>query len=368
MKRMKEFLRDLVFLSRPYFVSQERWQALGLLAIVIGLTLGLVYLNVQFNEWYGRFYDALQNKNEPAFWVEIKFFTVLALIYIAVFMIEWLGEYALQLRWRRWMTRQYLSRWFTHRAYYEIELERTADNPDQRISEDVRLFIEHTVTLSLGLLSSIVTFVSFVAILWTLSGPLSFALAGQSVTIPGYMVWVAVVYAIGGTVVAHLVGRPLIPLNFRKEKVEADFRFELVRTRENAEAIALYNGQRHAEPALRERFRVVLSAWWALVRVRTGLIAYTSFYTQLAIIFPFLVASPRYFSGAICRWPDAHQQCLRTGTGRLSFFVSSYASLAQWRATMQRLRGFHEAVEAAMAKESGPKVESRPCPATRSRA
>lgn len=358
MKRTREFLRDLVFLARPYFKSEERWSALGLLAIVIGLTLGIVYLNVQFNEWNGRFYDALQNKDVDTFWVEIKFFTVLALIYITVYMIEWLGEYGLQLRWRRWMTHYYLTRWFSHRAYYHVELERTADNPDQRISEDIRLFISLSVSLTLGLLSAIVTFVSFVAILWTLSGPLSFALSGQDVNIPGYMVWVAVVYAFAGTGFAHLVGRRLIPLNFKKEKVEADFRFELVRTRENAEAIALYHGERHEEPALRERFQVVLTTWWQLVRVQLGLTAYTAFYGQLAIIFPFLVASPRYFAGAITlgvlmRISSAFGQVQSS----LSFFVSSYAQLAQWRAVMHRLRGFHEAVEAAVANEGGPKLE-----------
>ena len=358
MKRTKEFLRDLAFLSRPYFASEERWQALGLLVIVVGLTLGLVYLNVQFNEWNGRFYDSLQNKDVATFWVEIKFFTVLALIYIAVYMTEWLGEYALQLRWRRWMTSHYLSRWFSQRAYYEVELERTADNPDQRISEDIRLFISLSVSLTLGLLSSVVTFVSFVAILWTLSGPLSLAFLAENLTVPGYMVWVAVVYAIGGTLLAHLVGRPLIPLNFKKEKVEADFRFELVRTRENAEAIALYQGERHEEPALRERFQIVLSTWWQLIRVQLGLTAYTAFYSQLAIIFPFLVASPRYFTGAITlgvlmRISSAFGQVQSS----LSFFVSSYAQIAQWRAVMHRLRGFHEAVDAAMAKEGGPKVE-----------
>lgn len=363
MNRTREFIRDLVFLARPYFTSEERWSALGLLAIVIGLTLGLVYLQVQFNEWNGRFYDSLQNKDLATFWIEIKVFTILALIYITVYMTEWFGEYALQLRWRRWMTRHYLSRWFSHRAYYQVELERSADNPDQRISEDIRLFIQLSVSLTLGLLSSIVTFTSFVAILWTLSGPLSFEVADHNVTIAGYMVWVAVVYAIVGTGAAHLVGRPLIGLNFQKEKVEADFRFELVRTRENAEAIALYNGERHEEPALRERFQHVLNTWWAIVRVQLGLTAYSAFYSQLAIIFPFLVASPRYFAGAITlgvlmRISSAFGQVQSS----LSFFVSSYASLAQWRAVMHRLRGFHEAVEAAVARQGGPQIERSDSP------
>jgi putative ATP-binding cassette transporter len=191
-----------------------------------------------------------------------------------------------------------------------------------------------------------------------LSGPLAFALMGQDINIPGYMVWVAILYALAGTGVAHLLGRPLIGLNFRKEKVEADFRFELVRTRENAEAIALYHGERHEEPALRDRFQIVLNTWWALIRVQLGLTAYSTFYSQLAIIFPYLVAGPRFFTGAITlgvlmRIASAFGQV----QGALSFFITAYASLAQWRAVMHRLRGFHEAVEAAVAREGGPQIE-----------
>ncbi|MBX3503673.1 MAG: ABC transporter ATP-binding protein/permease [Alphaproteobacteria bacterium] len=357
MKRTREFLRDLAFLARPYFTSEERWLALGLLVVVIGLTLGLVYINVLFNEWNGRFYNTFETRDQTAFFVELRYFAVLAFIYIAVYMLKYLGEYALQLRWRQWMTRQYLARWFSHRAYYRIELERSADNPDQRISEDIRLFIGNSVSLSLGLLSSIVTFVSFVSILWVLSGPASFVLASQEVTIPAYMVWVAILYAAAGTFLAHLVGRRLIGLNFLKEKVEADFRFDLVRTRENGEAIALYSGERHEEPALRQRFDYVLNTWWRIVRVQLGLVAYSSFYSQVAIIFPFVVASPRFFAGAITlgvlmRISSAFGQV----QGSLSFFIDSYASLAQWRAVMHRLRGFHAAVEGAVAKDGGPEV------------
>jgi putative ATP-binding cassette transporter len=357
MKRTREFVRDLIFLARPYFTSEERWSAWGLLITVIGLTLVLVWLEVLFNEWYGRFYTSLEKKDEPTFKREMWVFALLAFVWIAVAVIEFLGQLGMQLRWRRWMTQHYLAMWFSHRAYYRIELERTADNPDQRIADDIRVFIENSVSLTLGLLSAVVTFVSFVFILWTLSGPLTFALAGTPVTIPAYMVWTAILYAITGTVLAHLVGRPLIPLNFRKEQVEADFRFELVRARENAEAIALYHGERHEEPALRSRFQIVLDIWWRVIKVRLGLTAYTASYTQIATIFPFIVAGPRYFAGAITlgmlvQISSAFGQVQRS----LSYFVSNYRLLAEWRAQMQRLRGFAEAVAAASAASGGPQV------------
>lgn len=357
MKRTKEFVRDLVFLARPYFTSEERWSALGLLVLVIGVTLGLVWLEVLFNDWYGRFYTALEKKDEAVFIRELWVFALLAFIFIGMSILELLVQLGLQLRWRRWMTRRYLMLWFQHRAYYRIELERSADNPDQRIADDIRSFIENSVNLTLGLLSAIVTFVSFVVILWTLSGPLTFVLAGGSVTIPAYMVWTAILYALIGTLLAHLVGRPLIPLNFHKEKVEADFRFELVRARENAEAIALYNGERHEEPALRSRFQHVLDVWWKVIKVRLRLGAYAASYTQIATIFPFVVAGPRYFAGAITlgvlmQIVSAFGQVQRS----LSYFINYYRSLAEWRAQMHRLRGFVEAATAAGAATGGPDV------------
>jgi len=357
MKRFRDFLRDLVFLARPYFVSEERWSALGLLVAVIGLTLGLVYINVEINNWYRRFYDALETKNQAAFFDEVKVFFILAAVLVAASVAELFGELGLMLRWRRWMTRRYLSRWFAQRAYYRIELEHSADNPDQRISEDVRTFVESSVSMTLGLLSAIVTLVTFVVILWNLSGPLSFMIAGLGVTVPAYMVWAAVLYAIVGTALAHLVGRPLIRLSFRKEQVEADFRFDLVRARENAEAIALYNGERHEEPALRDRFQHVLDIWWSLIKVRLGLATYSVSYSNLAIIFPFIVASPRYFAGAITLGTLVQiSSTFGQVQSALSFFITYYRTLAEWRAQMQRLRGFNDAVESARTAPNGPDV------------
>ncbi|MBM3619750.1 MAG: ABC transporter ATP-binding protein/permease [Alphaproteobacteria bacterium] len=357
MKRTREFLRDLIFLARPYFTSEERWSALGMLTLVFGLTLVLVWLEVVFNSWYGRFYNALETKNEVEFFRELKGFTVIAFGFIAVSALEALAQLGLQLRWRRWMTRRYLARWFTHRAYYQIELERSADNPDQRIAEDIRQFIESSISLTLGLLSAIVTFVTFVALLWGLSGPLTFALGDGPITIPGYMVWVALIYSVVGTVLAHVVGRRLIPLTFQKEKVEADFRFDLVRARENAEAIALYGGERHEAPALRDRFQRVLDIWWSLIKVRVQLATYSISYSQIAIIFPFVVAGPRYLAGAITLGTLMQiSSAFGKVQSSLSFFVSYYRSLAEWRAVMHRLRGFDDAVAAAEAREGGPEM------------
>lgn len=357
MKRTSGFFKDLVFLSKPYFTSEERWPALGLVVITIGLTLLLVYLNLQFTLWYGRFYNALEKKDEVAFFAEMKIFVVLAFSFIAVQVTEQLGEFSLQLRWRRWMTRYYLSRWFAHRAYYRVELQGTADNPDQRIADDIRAFVESSVERSLALLNAVVSFFTFVTILWGLSEAMSYTLMGNTGTVPGSLVWIALAYATVGTVLAHFVGRRLIPFNFRKEAVEADFRFNLVRVRENAEAIALYRGERHEEPSLQERFRVVLDAWWAVMKVRVQLSAYSLSYSQAALIFPFIVAGPRFLAGAITLGTLIQiSSAFREVQTALSHFVSYYRYFAEWRAQMQRLRGFDTAVTDATALSEGPTI------------
>ncbi len=359
MKKFLGFVADLVWLAKPYFRSGERWPALVMLAAVIGLTLLAVWIEVLFNDWYRRFYNALETKAEPAFWAEMKIFCWLALFYIGVALVNSFANQVLQLRWRRWMTAHYLDRWMAHRAYYAIELTRSADNPDQRIADDIRLFIYYSLDLALGLLSAVVTLFSFVFLLWTQSGPISFALAGNSVTIPGYMVWVAIAYALVGTVLAHYVGRPLIALNFAKQKVEADFRFDLVRARENAEAIALYGGERHERPALGERFDHVVAVVRRIIGAQLRLSAYTIGYTQIAIIFPFIVASPRYFAGALTlgalmQISSTFAQVQRS----LSFFVGRYSEVAEWRAVMDRLKSFDAAIEAASEARAGASVES----------
>ncbi|HKU99371.1 MAG TPA: SbmA/BacA-like family transporter, partial [Vineibacter sp.] len=241
--RVRAFLTDLRTLAVPYFRSEDRWWAWSLLIIVIAINLFIVYINVQFNFWNARFYNALQEKNWEVFTHELWVFTGLAVIYIAAVLAAFYCDQWLQVRWRRWLTGRFVDRWLSDRAYYRIELSRTTDNPDQRIADDVRLFVSYTMSLSIGLLSAFVTLFSFLFLLWTLSGPLSFTVFGLDVTIPGYMVWVALVYSIFGTWLTHKIGRPLVLLNFQQQRFEADFRFGLVRVRENAEGIALYHGE-----------------------------------------------------------------------------------------------------------------------------
>jgi vitamin B12/bleomycin/antimicrobial peptide transport system ATP-binding/permease protein len=346
MKRVGSFLGDWWRLVVPYFKSEERAIALALLAGAVALTLGAVFLEVLFNAWSRRFYDSLQNKDEAAFWTEMLTFAWIAALMIAAFVARAIVSPYLRLRWRRWLTRRFLAHWLDGRGYYRIELQRTVDNADQRIAEDLRFLGEYTMQLFLGFLGAVATLVSFLFILWTLSGPLSLAVIGLDVNVPGYMAWACLIYALGGTYLANLVGRRLIPLNFQKQRFEANFRFSLVRVRENAEGIALYRGEEDEAEALNARFADVFANGWRVLFTQVQLAFYQSGYAQLAIIFPYLVTAPRFFAGAITlgvmtQTASAFGQVQNA----LSFFIDNYTVLAELRAVMDRLIGLQAATD-----------------------
>ena len=351
MATTRAFLRDLWALTRPYWFSDERWAARGLLAAVVALNLGIVYINVLLNKWQNNFYNALQDKDMSAFYALLWHFSALAGAYIVCAVYQLYLNQMLQIRWRRWLTDRYLERWIGGRVYYRMQLtDRGTDNPDQRVAEDLALFVDRTLSLTLGLLSAVVTLASFVAILWSLSGTLELALAGTPVSIPGYMVWVALLYAIAGTWLTHRVGRPLIDLNFNQQRFEANFRFSLVRFRENTESIAIYGGEAGEVRGLRRRFADVVGNWWEIMRRQKKLSWLRSGYGQIAIIFPYVVAAPRYFSGAI-QLGGLMQTASAFGQVQdaLSWFVSAYVQLAEWKATVDRLTGFQAGIERARA-------------------
>ncbi|GEP60509.1 ABC transporter ATP-binding protein/permease [Reyranella soli] len=347
MKRVGSFVGDWWRLVIPYFKSEERWIAITLLVGAISLTFVAVGLEVLFNDWNRRFYDSLQNKDEAAFWREITIFSLLAAGFIAAGVARAIVSPYLRLRWRRWLTRQYLAHWLDGRGYYRIELQRTVDNADQRIAEDLRQLGEYTMTLLLGILGAVATLISFLFILWNLSGPLSLKPIGIDITIPGYMAWVALIYAVIGTFFANLVGRRLIPLNFQRQRYEANFRFSLVRVRENAEGIALYRGEEREAEVLNQRFADVFANGWQVLFTQAQLALYQVSYGQIAIIFPYIVTAPGFFSGAltlgvVMQTASAFGQV----QGALSFFIDNYTYLAELRAVMDRLMGLQKASDA----------------------
>ena len=368
--RFKHFLRQVWHLSAPYFsTSAEKWKARGLLAAIVALNLGAVYMLVLLNEWNRVFFDALQNKNQDVFLAQLGRFTWLAMVFIVIAVYRFYLTQLLQVRWRAWMTRDLMHRWLGGQAFYRMELQRytgapepattdaglpqpgqrVPDNPDQRLQEDVNLFTTQTVGLSMGFLNAVVTLASFVGVLWGLSGSFSFSAGGTSFTIPGFMVWMAVLYCAVGSVLTHYIGRPLIGLNFEQQKREADFRHHLVRVREYSEAIALDKGERVEEQNLDTRFTAVLANYLRLIAKQKQLVGFTNLFGQAAAVFPFIIAAPRFFSGAI-----QLGELMQIGNafdrvqGGLSWFVDNYDSLAAWRATTERLTSF----EAALSKQN----------------
>src|SRR5215468_12432119 len=336
------FGREAWRLLVPYWRSEERWRAFGLLAIIVALNLGSVYVLVLLNAWNRAFYDSLQQRDAAAFATQLGRFCFLAAAFIVSAVYRQYLTQVLEMRWRQWLTHHFLRDWLAGGAYYRLERAgRETDNPDQRIAEDLRAVAGGTLGLATGLLNAVVTLVSFVGILWGLSGPLTIPLGGATLTIPAYLVWAAVVYAIVGSILTHRIGRPLVRLHASQQRREADFRFGLVRLRETAEEVALYRGESLEQRGLRVRFARIVDNWWDIVRAQKRLTWFTTGYGQAANVFPILVAAPRYFAGAI-QLGELMQ--IASAFGRvqdaLSWFVDSYGQLAEWKASVVRVLAF----------------------------
>lgn len=345
MNRLKEqgrFLRNVWFLTKSYWQSEERLKAFALLAVIIALTLAVVYVIVLINDWFNVFYEALQNYDTEKIFDELIHFSWLAALYIILMVYSFYLQQVLIINWRRWLTDRYIDEWLRNKTYYRLQVfGADTDNPDQRISEDVRLFVEMTLTFSIGILKAVCTFVSFVFVLYSISGPLDFTLLGHSFHIEGYMVWVALVYSVLGTWITHIAGKKLVGLNFVQQRYEADFRFSMMRMRENAESIAFYNGEGREGSVFKKRFALLLDNFWKIIQKRKQLIWINSGYSQIAIIFPMVVAMPRYLShqitlGGLMQVSNAFGKVQES----LSYFVDMYASIAEWQAVVNRLTGF----------------------------
>ncbi len=345
-------------LASPYFYSQDRVAGRVLLAAVIALELSLVAINVMLNQWYNGFYNSLQEKNWDVFIHQIWIFCALVAAYIVLAVYRLYLNQWLQIRWRQWMTKAYLGKWLEHANHYRMQLlGDAADNPDQRIAEDIQLFVERTLTIGIGLLSSIVTLGSFVVILWSLSAAAPLSLFGHEWNIPGYLVWAALIYAIVGTALTHLIGWPLIRLYFNQQRYEADFRFNLVRVRENSEQIALLDGETAETDRLLGRFGRIVDNWLAIMRRTKKLTFFTAGYAQASVIFPYIVVSPAYFAGKMQLGGLMQTaQAFNSVQSALSFFIDVYRSMAEWQAVIQRLSGFELAVSAAHAAAHTPPV------------
>lgn len=351
LQETKEFIKDVWFLTKSYWQSEERTKAFMLLVAIVALTLGIVYMLVLLNQWNNSFYSALQNYETDKLFDELIHFSWLAAIYIILSVYSYVLQQTLILNWRRWMTNRFIDTWLKNRTYYHLQMfGKDTDNPDQRISEDVRLFVEMTLGFAIGVLKAFCTFASFAFVLYKLSGSLEFTFMGREWSIDGYMFWAALVYSVIGTWVTHLVGKKLVELNFVQQRYEADFRFSMIRLRENAENVAFYRGEKQESGVFKERFTLLLDNFWRLITKHKQLIWLNSGYSQIAIIFPFVVAMNRYLAkeitlGGLMQVANAFGSVQNS----LSYFIDVYASLAQWKSVVLRLtyfgRHMHEVSE-----------------------
>jgi vitamin B12/bleomycin/antimicrobial peptide transport system ATP-binding/permease protein len=348
-KTIRSTLATVWHIAAPYFRSEDRWMARGLLAAVIAIELALVGNDVLLNQWRNRFYNALQEKDWNGFIREIIVFSVLATVVVVLSIYQLYLNQWLQIRWRRWMTTKYLGEWLHDANHYRMQLQgEAADNPDQRISDDVTMFVDRTLGIGVGLLSSVVTLFSFVIILWGLSEAAPLMIFSKDWAIPGYLVWGALIYAIFGTALTQWIGSPLVHLDFQQQRFEADFRFNLVRVRENSEQIALLRGESAERQGLSQRFSRVVENWYAIMSRTKRLTAFTQSYSQAAVVFPIILVAPAYFAekillGAMLQTAEAFGSV----QSALSFFVSTYRTLAEWRAVVARLDGFESAITSA---------------------
>ena len=338
----RQFFIDVWYLTKSYWQSEEKKKAFWLLTCIIALTFGVVFMLVQLNTWNNSFYSALQNYDAEKISSELIHFSWLAAIYIILAVYSYYLQQTLILHWRRWLTTRFIDIWLQNKTYYNLQMfGKDTDNPDQRISEDVRQFVEMTLGFAIGILKSLCTFISFVFILYQLSGPLSFSFMGKTWTIHGYMLWASLLYSILGTYITHVVGRKLVKLNFIQQRYEADFRFSMIRLRESAESVAFYRGEAQEGKVFKNRFKLLLDNFWQLVNKQKQLVFLNSGYSQIAIIFPFVVAMNRYLAkevslGGLMQVASAFGRVQDS----LSYFVDMYSSIAQWQAVVMRLTYF----------------------------
>ena len=342
------FLKSLFHLTARYWKSEEKKSAYLYLAGIVLLTMAAVYMTLLLNDWFNEFYSALQNYDSEAVYHGLLKFTGLAFAHIAFAVYGYYLQQKLALRWRQWMTREYVSRWTSHDMYYRMEMfsKGEADNPDQRISEDINLFTSRTLSFMSGLLKAITTIFCFIFVLWGLSEPLSFTVGGSEYHVYGYLVWTALAYSVVGTWITHVVGHKLVALNFVQQKLEADFRYAMVRLRETAESVAFYEGAKRENGILGSRFQKLVTNTIYIIRKQKQLSWLTNSYGQIAIIFPFVVAAPRYLSKSISLGGLMQvANCFGKVQESMSYFVDVYSSLAEWQSCAERLLSFDSHIE-----------------------
>ena len=349
MASLKTMLREIFRIAAPYFRSEERWRGVGLFICVVVAQLTLVGAAVAENYWRNAFFQTLQNRDWPGFLAQFGVFSAIGIVFVLATVYQRYLTQWLSIRWRRWLTTRYLGKWLDGPVHYRAGLAGgSVDNPDQRIADDIRQFIDGVISLTVGLIGAVARVFSFVAVLWTLSNLMPLRILGETYVIPGYLVWTALIYAALGTLVTHLIGRHLIALDFERERREANFRFALVRVRENGEAIALMRGEPSERADLQTRFGEIVRNWYRLMRWEQFVSLFAESYRYYSRYIPYFALAPLYFGG-----PMQLGAFMQAGSAfnsvhqAFSYFVGSYVRIAELAATVQRLSAFDRAMTEA---------------------
>jgi putative ATP-binding cassette transporter len=355
MKAFRFPFRDFLQVAVPYFRSEARWCARALLIGIIAVELALVYVFVLTNQWNAIFYNAIENRDWDGFLWALVLYTGLTAAMIVLVVAQYFLGQSLVIRWRRWMTERYLGRWLAEGRLYRVQfVGKDVDNIHFRIANDVFLFIQLTLELGTGLLSSIVTLASFIVILWELSAQAPLVTQSGPIVIPGYLVWAALTYASLGTLLAHLIGRPLIPLDFNQQRRESDFRFAIARVADHAEPIAMMGGESAERASLNGLFAALVANWKNIVYRQSWLTSFHTTYGQISLVFPALVASPSYFAGIVSLGTLMQAvSAFQRVEGAFAYFIGAYAKLAEWKALIDRLTQFEAALDALETNDRG---------------
>ncbi|HMF06972.1 MAG TPA: ABC transporter ATP-binding protein/permease, partial [Methylocella sp.] len=346
----------------PSFEILERRLAIIMVVLLVVINQAQVGMQLRLSFFSRDWFDSIQNKDEAAFWSQLLLvFVPWAFLFIATAVVEFVVTSTLIIRWRRWLTGNYVGRWLNSHTHYRMSLAGGgADNPDQRISEDINRFIDGgqigygIYSFSILLIANLSSLVSFAILLWDLSA--NFTLPYTTIAVPGFLFWVALIYAGVGTLITHLIGRPLVRLSFERQRYEADFRFSLARLREYAEQVALLSGEPTEKISLMARFAGIVRNYFEIIACRKNLTAFTSFYGQLSPIIPFVVAAPFFFAGKITLGIMTQTaRAFSSVDSALTFFITYYVSLADFKSVLDRLTSFERAIADARQPAFAPK-------------
>jgi putative ATP-binding cassette transporter len=341
------FISDTFKIAGCFFKGEKRKYAFTFLAGVIAFELFYIYMMVTLNYWYNDFYNSIQELDNAGFYRQIKLFLLILIIVVFVFIAKLFLKLWLQLNWRIWMTDNYLTKWLDNNRFYLMKVTGyETDNPDQRISDDIGNFIDYFLTLTIGFFTEVVTLISFAGILYTLSGITSFHVFGYEVRIYGYLFWIALLYAFCSTFIMHSIGHPLSKLFFTQEKVEADFRYGLIRLRENSEAIAFYDATAFEYNNFKQLFKNIVNNTKQIIRKNIELNTFLNFQVNIANILPIIISTPRFFKneikfGGLVQIGSAFRQVHDS----LSWVITAYTSISSLRAVVSRLKELKAAME-----------------------